>query len=141
MAIAIKSTAAIAEKWARVTPARSKDYADGVAAPRRDWQSTTEAAEQAWQQGIQNSIANKSRLKGVRKRGTSGWQTKTLEKGTVRWGPGVSGAKDDYFKGVDPYLQTIAALTLPPKGPKGDPRNIDRVAKIAMALHERKLKG
>ena len=40
----------------------------------------------------------------------------------------------DYQAGVQPYLDTIAATTLPPRFTKGDPRNLDRVKIISQAL-------
>jgi hypothetical protein len=36
-------------------------------------------------------------------------------------------------------LQVIESIQLPPRGPKGDPRNIERVRVIAQALRARKL--
>ncbi len=33
----IKSSAKIAEKWAKVTPQRSAEYEDGVRNPTKDW--------------------------------------------------------------------------------------------------------
>jgi hypothetical protein len=48
-------------------------------------------------------------------------------------------AKDDYAKGFGPYANVIAATTLPPRYPKGDPRNIERVSAIAQALHQEKV--
>lgn len=137
----IRSVDEIAEKYARVTPARSADYAEGVKDPKKDWKSETERSEGAWEGGIQAALQNKSFVKGVRKAGTEKWQRKAVEVGVTRWGPGVLAAKDDYKEGFAPYQQEIAGLQLPPRGPKGDPRNIERVAKIAMALHARKLKG
>jgi len=137
----IRSVEEIADKYARVTPARSADYQEGVKSPKTDWRGATEAAEETWQQGIQSAISNKSFGKGVRRAGTEKWQRKTLELGVSRWGPGVSAAKDDYAAGFGPYAQEIAATQLPPRGARGDPRNIERVAKLAMALHARKLRG
>lgn len=131
----------IAEKYARVTPQRSTDYAEGVKSPKVDWRAATEAAAPAWEQGIQQAISNKTYEKGVRRAGTEKWQRKAIELGVPRWSAGVQAAKDDYLEGFRPYAEEIARIELPPRGPKGDPRNIDRVAKIAMALHAKKVKG
>jgi len=137
----IRSIEEIAAKYARVTPARSADYEEGIKAPKVDWRSQTEAAAGTWQEGIQKAITNKAFEKGVRKAGTEKWQKKALELGVPRWGPGVAAAKDEYQAGFAPYAQEIAAVVLPPRAPRGDPRNIERVSKIAMALHARKLRG
>jgi len=137
----IRSASEIAEKYARVTPGRSADYAAGIDNPKADWKSQTLAAEDAWAQGVQQAASEKRFGKGVAKSGTEKWQRKAKELGTSRWGPGVSAAKDDYEAGFSPYADVIRSTTLPPRGPKGDPRNIERVAKIAMALHAKKVSG
>lgn len=137
----IRSAAEIAEKYARVTPGRSADYAAGIENPKADWKTATQAAEDSWAQGVQQAAANKQFGKGVAKVGTEKWQRKARDLGVGRWGPGVSAAKDDYESGFAPYADVIRTTTLPPRGPKGDPRNIERVSKLAMALHAKKVSG
>lgn len=135
----IRSVEEIAEKYSRVTPARTADYAEGIRAPKKDWKSETMAAEDAWAGGVQAAVADKRFGKGVTKAGTEKWQRKASEVGAPRWGPGVAAAGADYKEGFAPYQAVISATTLPPRGPKGDPRNIERVTRIATALHEKKL--
>lgn len=139
MSVAIKPTSSIAEKWSRVTPMRTEDYANGVQNPGKDWKGATVAANANWKAGIQAASSADRFKKGVEKAGTQKWQEKTLEKGTQRWGPGVQGAADDYAAGFEPYRQVISGLTLPPRYPAGDPRNIQRVSAIATALHAKKI--
>lgn len=139
MAIPIKSSSEIASKWARVTPQRSADYAEGVENPKKDWKNETKAAEARYESGVQSAITKKRFGKGVDDAGTSKWQTKTIEKGTQRWGPGVQVAQSDMADGYEPYRATIASLSLPQKYAKGDPRNIQRVSTIATALHAKKV--
>lgn len=137
----IKTASAIAEKWSRVTPQRTADYEDGVRSPGKDWANETAAAEVSYTAGVQKAIQDKRFGKGVKAVGTGKWQEKTLEKGTQRWGPGVSVASGDYESGFAPYRDEIERTTLPPRFPKGDPRNIDRVSRIAQALHKKKVSG
>ena len=139
MAVAIKSASEIAAKWARVTPQRTADYQQGVENPGKDWKNETKAAEARYESGVQAAIQKKRFGKGVDAAGTAKWQQKTIEKGTQRWGPGVQVAQSDMAEGFEPFRQTIAGLTLPQKYPKGDPRNIQRVATIAAALHAKKV--
>lgn len=141
MAIQMKSVDQIAEKWSRRASGASADYQAGTAAPRRDWAQATEAAEAAYEQGIQGAIAGKRFGKGVRKAGSGKWSRGVSTKGVARYGPGVAAARDDYAAGFSPYAQVLATLTLPPKGPKGDPRNIARVQKVDEALHAKKVQG
>jgi len=135
----IKSLASIREKWTRVTPMRAEDYRIGIQNPKRDWADATEGQADTWKAGV-TEAANKGLFaKGVRKAGTKKWQEKALQKGPGRFSEGVMVAGGDYEKGFAPYRDTIEATTLPPKYPKGDPRNIQRVAVIAAALRAKKL--
>lgn len=137
----IKALEVIKKKWARVTPGRSEDYATGVKTPRRDWEGAASAAESAYEAGVTEAIGDKRFGAGVRKAGTAKWQTKASTIGVDRWGGGVRAAEADYGAGFAPYQAALGALDLPPRGPKGDPKNIERVATIARTLHDVKAKG
>ncbi len=137
----IKSLSTIAEKWATVTPQRQAEYELGVKNPKRDWADATLKAAASQAKAVAAAIAAKSFEKGVRKAGTSKWQEKTLSKGPVRWAQGVSLSQSDYEAGFAPYREIIARTALPPRGPKGDPGNIQRVAVLAKALHDAKVAG
>ncbi len=141
MAISIPSTSDIAQKWSRVTPGRSADYADGVRNPSKDWETETLAAADRYAAGIQESLANKSFEKGVERAGTSKWKDKATTLGAQRFGPGVSQATSAFADGFAPYRDVIAGLTLPERFAKGDPRNMERVRVIAEALHDEKVSG
>lgn len=134
----IKRAGDIAKKWGRVTPARADDYKLGVEDPRRDWADESEKAEPAFEAGVQAAISDKRYGKGVRRVGTAKWQEKARTKGADRFGPGVRGAEDEYEKGFAPFRDVIERTDLPPRGPKGDPRNLERVAIMAKALHDAK---
>jgi len=137
----IRSAEEIAAKYARVTPARSTDYAEGVKAPKKDWKTETANAQDAWAAGVQEAVSRGGFAKGVTKVGTEKWQRKAVELGTARWGAGVTAAKGDYQSGFAPYRDTIERTELPPRGPKGDPRNFERVVKLGTELHRKKLAG
>jgi len=128
----------IAKKWADVTPGRSKDYADGVANPRRSWATATANAEDAYEDGVQKAISKKSFGKGVKKAGDAKWQRKATVNGTRNWGPGVREAKGDYAAGFAPFRDAIAKTVLPPRYARRDPRNMDRVTAIVNALSAEK---
>lgn len=138
---AVKSSQQIAEKWGRVTPQRSQDYKDGVQTPRKDWAENTAAAKNAYNDGVQQAIAEDRFSQGVARAGTGKWQRKASSVGSQRWGPGVAAAQGDYESGFRPYRQVIESTQLPPRYAKGDPRNIERVAAMASALHEAKVGG
>lgn len=136
----IKPTAEIAEKWERVTPSRVPDYEAGVRRPRRSWEDATTEAADAYAQGVTAAIAENRFEGGVRAAGDRKWQEKTLQKGPGRWAEGVRISGVDYASGFDPYRDEIERIVLPPRGPRGDPRNIERVRIIADALHALKIR-
>jgi len=135
----IRPVSEIGDKWTRVTPQRSDDYRKGIEAPLKDWERNASAAESAWEGGVQQAAADKRFGKGVKKAGTGKWQRKARDLGVSRWPQGIRVARPDYEAGFAPYRDEIEKTTLPPRGPKGDPRNLDRVSAIASALHQKKL--
>jgi hypothetical protein len=135
----VKSSASIREKWARVTPQRSEDYKIGVQSPRRDWAAAAIAQKDVHKAAMVEAGAKDSFAKGVTKAGTDKWKSKALQKGPGRFAEGVMVAGPDYEAGFAPYRDEIERTTLPPRFPKGDPRNISRVATIAAALRKKKL--
>ena len=137
--VAIKSTSESAAKWSRRAGNAGPEYEAGVKSPKKDWAAETKAAEDSYEKGVQAAISRKSFGKGVDKKGTAGWQKNAIEKGPSRFQEGVRLAQSDYEKGFAPFRDVIQNLTLPKRGPKGDPANINRVAVISKALHETKI--
>jgi len=137
--VKIRASKDIKDKWLKVTPERADMYEAGVKAPLEDWESQTIGAEKSYEDGIKESIADKRFSKGVKKVGTAKWQKKTLEKGVPVFADRVRIAGDDYEKGFAPYRDEIEKTTLPARFPKGDPRNIERVKAIALALYKKRV--
>lgn len=134
----IKSTAAIQEKWGRVTPQRSEDYALGIKNPKRDWAQAATAAKESHKAAMTAAATNDSYAKGIAKAGTAKWQDKATKKGPSRFAEGVVVGAADYGAAFSPYADTIKATTLPPRFPRGDIRNLDRVKTISQALRKKK---
>jgi len=132
----IRSIESIAKKWATVTPGRTEDYRAGVESPRKDWEQATAASEDSYQAGVTKAISEKRFGKGVRAAGTEKWQRNAIEKGTQRWGPGVSMGQSAYAAGYGPIRDAIERVTLPPRFARRDPRNLNRVAAIVNAVVE-----
>ena len=135
----IKSLDKVSTKWSEVTPQRAGEYQSGVSTPRRSWsQATTDAAEN-YNAGVSDAMSRGSFAKGVQAAGDEKWRKGALEKGVSRWPQGVRLGKSNYSQGFAPYHAAISGLTLSPRGPKGDPRNYDRVREIGEKLHETKV--
>lgn len=131
----IRSIAHIAEKWATVTPQRASDYQEGVKNPKKNWAEEAIKAEEVYKEAVTKAAAEGRYGKGVSGAGQEKWQKRTLAKGPSRFSEGVMIARPDYEKGFAPYRDAIEGVELPPRAPKGDPRNIERVAVIAKILH------
>lgn len=127
-----------AARWAQRTAAATGDYQAGVASPRVSWSQATVAAKEAHKAGINAALAAGSFEKGVQRAGDGKWSAAAQGKGAERFGPGAAAGVQDYATGVAKFLQVIESTPLPPRGPKGDPRNIQRVAVLAAALRKAK---
>jgi len=135
----VRALTSVAEKWSRVTPTRSTDYKEGVENPKKDWATEAANAEDRFVRGV-TEAANAGRYgMGVSKAGTKRWQERAMKKGPSRFAEGVAIARPDYERGWAPYRDVIERTELPPRGPKGDPGNIQRVAAMALALHQAKV--
>ncbi len=137
----IRATDVIARKWALVTPQRVADYEEGIKNPVRDWSTNAKAASDSWKAGVQSAITRDAFSKGVTAAGTAKWQKGAIEKGLLRWGPGVALAEDAYATGFGPFREAIARTTLPPRFPRRDPRNLERVKAIVESLRQQKERG
>lgn len=130
----IKKLSDIKEKWTRVTPGRATDYKLGIQNPKRDWGEETAAAEDNWKTGIDKAAAAGLFKKGVTAAGTKKWQEKALAKGPGRFSEGVYIAGGDYERGFAPFHAAIEKTVLPPRFPRRDPRNLERVKSVVDAL-------
>lgn len=137
----IKSLSAIREKWTRVTPGRQEDYKIGIQNPRRDWETETAAAKDNWKAGVDAAAGKNLFEKGVSKAGTKKWEQRALAKGPGRFSEGVYIAGGDYERGYAPYREAIARTDLPPKFPRRDPRNLERVRSVVNAMVQEKVGG
>lgn len=137
----IRPIHAIKEKWSRVTPQRTEDYKIGVQNPRRDWADAASAQADTWKSAIMEAATKNLFAKGVQEAGTAKWKDRAIRKGPSRFAEGVMVGADDYAKGFEPYRSVIEAVTPPPKFPRGDPRNIERVKSYAQPLHARRVGG
>lgn len=130
----IKSMSATGKKWAEKAAASSGEYELGVRNPKIDWAAATAGAVDSYKAGITASLTNDSYKKGVQRAGTAAWQKGAIEKGTARFGPGVQVAQPDYEKGFAPFHKAIESTTLPTRYARRDPRNIERVRVMNIAM-------
>jgi hypothetical protein len=54
---------------------------------------------------------------------------------------GIEGSEEEMTGAMEPVVAVLLATKLPPKFPKGDPRNYDRSKAVGMALRKAKEDG
>lgn len=135
----IKPLSRSSEKWKRQSATARPEYEAGVAQTKKDWQTNTAAAASNYAEGVTAAISDNRFQKGVQNAGTNKWRNNTLSKGPARWTEGIAKSTDNYEKGFAPYQAAIENLSLPARGPKGSPQNIQRVVAVAEKLHQVKL--
>jgi hypothetical protein len=137
----IKSLKQASDKWVRRASVAGADYQAGVANPRRSWSEASVAGEANYKAGVIKAAGAGMYGKGIKAVGEAKWKDRATKLGPGRFAEGVSVAVDDWQKGFSPYHAAISAIKLPDRGPKGDPKNIQRVSAIATALRAVKEKG
>ncbi|MEM4430210.1 MAG: hypothetical protein QXM08_03540 [Thermofilaceae archaeon] len=138
MPLVLRPLDKIVEKWRSRASAASGDYAAGVEAPKYDWQKNTLAASDAWKSGITEAAAKNMFAKGVAATPTDFWKSRAITLGTARFADGVSKSVDVYKAKWAPYYDVLTKIELPPRGARGDPKNIERVRAIITALRAKK---
>ena len=141
MALRVRTPQAAAQSFVTGVNGAAKSYADGVAGAGQAWHDAAMASSDTYAQGVQAAISDGRFAKGVQKAGAQRFVDKATKVGAGRFTTGAAAAVQDYQTGVQPYLDVIAAQNLPPRRPKGDPGNINRVSQIAAALRAKKLQG
>ena len=126
-------------RWARRAAAASGDYKEGVTSSPNNWEANTLAAVASHKAGTEAALRDGRFAKGVAKSGQAYYKERASTIGADRFSSGVEAGKTNYDEGVKPYLEVIAATQLPARGPKGDPRNYDRVRVMGSALRAKKM--
>jgi len=137
----IKSLSRIADKWGANAALAGDSYRDGVQSPRRSWQAATAGADESRRAGLAEADARNAFVNGVNAAGDSKWKNNATVLGPARFRQGVQNAKPAFSSGFSKYHSVIAGVTLPPRGPKGSPENIERVRAVADALHTARVSG
>lgn len=134
MPINIKPLATIVTKYVQRASAAGAAYTDGVNNPRQPWAASTTASAQSWATGVQQAVTDGRFSKGVQKAGDITWSQRASTVGAQRYPGGIAAGQGNYSSGIQPFLQLLSTLNLPPRNPKGDPANLQRVAAVDTAL-------
>lgn len=139
MALKVRESGKASSRFATRAAAALPEYLEGTAAAGNEWLQGTVEGEANFAAGVTAAVASKAFSRGARKAGAASFVDGTQKKGATRFPQGVAEAGPDWEKGVKPFLDTVAGLTLPKRGRRGDPANLQRVAMVANALHAKKV--
>ncbi len=137
--IKVPTAAAAADKLVQRAQAASTEYGIKSQQAAEDWAANSQAAVGNFGAAISAGGMKERWARGVAKAGSQKYARKIKDVGADRFSPGVAAGKQDYATNVDPYLQTIASVTLPPRQPRGSEANINRVREVDKALNARRL--
>jgi len=138
-AIKVKPMDASAEKWRENAGRASEAYAAEAEASSEEWARKTGAAADTYGQAVSAAGIKERFRRGVAKAGAAKYARKIRDVAQSRFAPGVAAAEADYKAGAEPYLSTIAGLTLSARKPRGDPSNYRRVEEVGKALNAKRL--
>ena len=141
MAVKVKDVTASAQKFVQRAQAAGPAYSAGVANAGGTWAQNTKAAAPTYALGVQEAITNGRYAAGVNQQAQNKYQTRASGVGAQRYPQGVGAAQDSWAAGTTPYLNTIAALNLPARQPKGSPANYQRVQAVGDALRAKKMQS
>jgi hypothetical protein len=128
----------VAAKWSTNSGNATPSYVEGVQNPKEDWKTATLAGAENYKIAVTKAANDGRFAKGVNRTTSDKQIQASVQKGQERFGQGIALAGPDYAEGMAPVLAVTAATQLPPKKPKGDPSNINRVAVLAAAQHAAK---
>ena len=132
----IRGLNSIGERWSQGAANGVANYEDGVRNPRSSWQRGALAAEGNYKTAVVAAAGAGKYGKGVTAAGDGAWQAGALDKGAGRFASGVSASVSKYVQNFSKFAQVIQSLSLPPRGPKGSPANLARVAVVSSALNK-----
>jgi len=138
-AIKVKPIEQSTTKWTENAGRAAAEFATNAEAAADDWARNTAAAANTFKAAISAPGISERFRKGVTRAGAAKFARKIRDVAMDRFAPGVAAADVDYKIGVEPYLSTIAALTLSTRKPRGDPANYKRVEEVGKALNAKRL--
>jgi len=137
--VTVKPKEDVVAKWVEEAPKRAVYYEKYTPPAAPKWEAETIKAESTYKAAVTAPGIEKRFIGGVKRVGAAKFERKVTAVGIARFGPGIEAAKDDYDKGVTPFLAEIAATDIPERKPRGDPANWERSKKLGLALHKKRL--
>lgn len=138
----VKDLTASAQKYSRNAGAAATEFAANAQAAADSWGTNTRSAGGNFRQAITAGNIQAKFEKGVARAIQLGrFARKLAAVGSSRYSEGVGAAQSDWAQGFEPYQTALSTVTLPPRAPRGDARNYERVKAIGQTLNAKRLAG
>ncbi|MFA6161764.1 MAG: hypothetical protein WC766_06410 [Patescibacteria group bacterium] len=136
-----KSASVSAVKWAQRAGSAASDFVNGAKNTTKDQAQAAIAGFENYKSALTASFAKGSFAKGLQKSGKTGWLNGITEKGEGNFAAGVMApaAQSKYSTESARFDGARGAAASMPRGPKGSPSNLARVAAVANAQHAVKI--
>lgn len=122
-----------AEKYASRAAAASGDYVDGAQSTSKDQAAAAIAAAEIHKQATMAALNEGRYARGLQRAGKQKWLQGVVEKGAGRFAEGVSQAAGSYASESARFDSARGAAASLPRGIKGSPQNLQRVAAVVNA--------
>lgn len=128
-----KTAQSVSEKYATRAAGASGDYVKGAQETSKDQAAAAIAAAEIHKQATMAALNEGRYAKGLQKSGKGGWLKGVTEKGANRFGEGVAQAAPKYATESARFDGARNAAASLPRGVKGSPQNLQRVAAVVTA--------
>lgn len=130
-----------ATKWQRNAGLAGSSYLAGAQGTTKDQSAAAIAAKSNWQAGLTAAFSAGSFEKGLQRSGKQGWINGIQQKGEANYtqGVGAAASASKYSTNSGRFDAARGAAASSPRGPKGSPGNLQRVALVANAEHAAKV--
>jgi len=139
MPIKVKPVSVAAEKWDDNAARAAEAFASEAEAASALWEAQTIANKDNYHKSITAAGIADRFVGGVKRAGQAKFARKIRDVAKDRFPGGIHAAKQDYSERITPFLETVAALTLSKRAPRGDPANYRRVEEVGKALNAKRL--
>ena len=135
MPIRIKPASSSQTKYVNNTGNAGQSYQDGINNPRRDWLTSTVAAEGTYATAVQAALTSGAFGKGLTPDAAAKQKGNAIALGVSRYPAGTKNAAGNWAKFTQPVLDAMAAVPDMPRGPKMSQQNFDKQHAYATAAH------
>lgn len=129
----MKSASQVSDKYATRAAAASGDYVEGARTTTKDQAAAAIASAAIYAQATQAAITDGRYQRGLQKSGKQGWLDGVTSVGGNRFGEGVARAAPMYATESARFDSARGAAASLPRGIKGSPQNLQRVAAVVAA--------